>query len=225
MRLLVPAMLCAPLCFGCGHSGTALREGDLLFQDLNTGSVSDAIEKVTAGQSSDNRNFSHCAMVVSVGDSLAVIEAIGTAVQVTPLSEFYARSGDTLACRTDFAGAKSIVAKRLSPKYRKYIPEAVAFALSQIGSAYDDEYILNNSKWYCSELLTEAFNSAARADSLLVFTYSPMTFADPASGKPLQAWVDYYRSLPGNPPIPEGLPGNNPNSLFSSPDSVLQTLR
>ena len=38
---------------------TTLKEGDLLFQDLNCGELCDAIETVTQGV--DGKDFSHCA--------------------------------------------------------------------------------------------------------------------------------------------------------------------
>ena len=52
-----------------------LREGDLLFQNLNCGALCDAIETVTEGV--DGKDFSHCGIVVELNDSLKVIEAIG----------------------------------------------------------------------------------------------------------------------------------------------------
>mgnify|MGYP003338349778 CR=1 FL=1 len=55
-----------------------LQVGDLLFQDLDCGPLCDAIEAVTEG--AEGRDFSHCAMVVQVGDSLKVVEAIGSEV-------------------------------------------------------------------------------------------------------------------------------------------------
>ena len=50
-----------------------LREGDLLFQNLNCGELCEAIEAVTTGV--DGKDFSHCALVVKINDSLKVIEA------------------------------------------------------------------------------------------------------------------------------------------------------
>ena len=62
-----------------------LKAGDLLFQDLNCGPLCDAIEAVTEGE--NGRDFSHCAMVISINDSLKVIEAIGQQVQINSLEE------------------------------------------------------------------------------------------------------------------------------------------
>ncbi len=66
-----------------------LQEGDLLFQDLNCGELCDAIEAVTEGV--NGKDFSHCAMVVKINDSLKVVEAIGDQVQVNTLHDFFPR--------------------------------------------------------------------------------------------------------------------------------------
>ena len=43
-----------------------LKKGDILFQDLDSSPLCDAIELVTKGY--DNRNFSHIGIVVNTGD-------------------------------------------------------------------------------------------------------------------------------------------------------------
>ena len=43
-----------------------LKKGDILFQDLDSSPLCDAIELVTKGY--DNRNFSHIGVVVNTGD-------------------------------------------------------------------------------------------------------------------------------------------------------------
>ena len=43
-----------------------LEKGDILFQDLDSSTLCDAIELVTKGY--DNRNFSHIGIVVKTGD-------------------------------------------------------------------------------------------------------------------------------------------------------------
>lgn len=67
-----------------------LREGDILFQDLQCGPLCEAINAVTQGV--DGRSFSHCGMVVRVADTLCVVEAIGGCVQLTSLRQFFART-------------------------------------------------------------------------------------------------------------------------------------
>ena len=51
-----------------------LQEGDLLFQDLDSSPLCDAIELVTPGYK--DANFSHIGLVVLDNDKLKVLEAI-----------------------------------------------------------------------------------------------------------------------------------------------------
>lgn len=191
------------LFWSCQNAESQFQEGDLLFQDLNCGPLCEAIEAVTEGV--DGKDFSHCAMVISIDDSLKVIEAIGAKVQVTSLKDFFARSADT-------AEVSRITLARLKPPYKNLIPMARDFAVAQVGAPYDREFILNNGSWYCSELLYEAFKSAN--DDQDFFKLYPMTYKDPSSEDFFPAWVDYYQELDAT--IPEGLPGLNPGSISRS---------
>ncbi len=180
-----------------------LKHGDLLFQDLNCGDLCDAIESVTEGV--NGRDFSHCAMVVSINDTLKVVEAIGSGVQISSLESFYARSGDSNE-------VKNIVVARLKPEYRNLIDLASEFALSKVGKPYDDVYALGNETWYCSELVYESYRSASGNDAF--FEVSAMTFKEPNSDAFFPAWVEYFNEL--GEEIPEGEPGLNPGSISRS---------
>lgn len=181
-----------------------VQPGDILFQDLDCGPLCNAIESVTEGVG--GRDFSHCAMVVRVNDSLKVVEAIGDRVQINSLEKFFARSGD-------LDTVKNIVSARLKPEYRNLIPAAAGFSLNQAGKPYDEEFVLDNGSWYCSELLYEAFRSANGGNP--VFSLEPMTYKNPATGEFDAAWVEYYKKL--NKPIPEGKPGINPGLISRYP--------
>jgi len=188
------------------HNIESLQEGDLLFQDLNCGELCDAIEAVTEGV--NGKDFSHCAMVVKISDSLLVVEAIGDKVQVTSLYKFFARSGDTTTIQ-------NITIGRVLKKYHPLIAKAAMKAKAHIGEPYDDVFLMNNNSWYCSELLYEVFKEAN--DSNEFFTLNPMTFKDPKTKAFFPAWVDYYQQL--NQEIPEGKPGINPG-LISRSDKI-----
>lgn len=179
-----------------------LQEGDLLFQDLNCGELCDAIEAVTEG--ANGQDFSHCAMVIRDADSLVVVEAIGNKVQLNSIQKFFARSGDTLA-------VKNIVVGRVKQPYKELIPVAAANAKALVGQPYDDAFLPNNNKWYCSEVLYEAFRKASNSD---FFELAPMTFKDPRTQAYFPAWINYYREL--NVEIPEAIPGLNPGSISRS---------
>lgn len=183
-----------------------LQEGDLLFQDLNCGELCDAIEAVTEGV--NGKDFSHCAMVVKINDTLQVVEAIGDKVQVTSLRNFFARSGDTTTIQ-------NITVGRVLEKYHPIIARAAMKAKAHIGEPYDDVFLMNNNSWYCSELLYESFKAAN--DSNDFFELNPMTFKDPKTNDYFPAWVDYYQQLKTD--IPEGRPGINPG-LISRSDKI-----
>lgn len=179
-----------------------LKEGDLLFQDLNCGELCDAIEAVTEGV--HGKDFSHCAMVVSVGDSLMIVEAIGSKVQLNSVHRFFARSGDTLEI-------KNIAVGRVNQQYTALIPQAVSNAKALVGQPYDDAFLPNNGSWYCSEVLYEAFRKASNSE---FFELQPMTFKDPRTKDFFPAWIQYYRDLKTE--IPEAVPGLNPGSISRS---------
>jgi uncharacterized protein YycO len=177
-----------------------ITEGMLLFQDLNCGPLCDAIEAVTEGR--NGRDFSHCGMVIKHGDSLVVIEAIGSEVQASSLEKFFARSGDT-------AQVKNIVAAQLKSKYTELNKFAAKYALQQVGKKYDDVFDLNDDNFYCSELFYKAYKSANGNKDF--FAPQPMTFKDPKTLAFFPAWIDYYKEL--GTPIPEGKPGLNPGGI------------
>jgi hypothetical protein len=179
-----------------------LKEGDLLFQDLNCGELCDAIEAVTEGV--NHQDFSHCAMVIRDGDSLMVVEAIGNKVQLNSIHRFFVRSGDTLQI-------KNIAVGRVKPQYFGLIPQAASNAKALVGQPYDDAFLPNNNSWYCSEVLYDAFRKASNSE---FFELQPMTFKDPRTKDYFPAWIEYYRDLKTE--IPEGVPGLNPGSISRS---------
>ena len=73
---------------------------------------------------------------------------------------------------------------------------------------YDDSFVLNNSMYYCSELIHEAFIK----DS--IFKLLPMTFLHPKTKDTLDIWKEYYKEL--NIKIPQGDLGLNPGIMSLS---------
>lgn len=205
---LIMPFYCCLLLYSCtgNYYTSEIREGDILFQNLDCGGLCDAIEAVTEGV--NGKDFSHCALVVRVNDSLKVIEAIGDKVQLTSLQAFFTRSGDTTI-------VKNITLGRLKDEYSQYIPKAVNFAIQQLGVPYDEEFLMNNNKWYCSELIYQSFKLANNQHDF--FELQPMTFKEPATHNYFTVWIDYYNNL--NKPIPEGEPGINPG-LISRSDKI-----
>jgi len=210
------------LCIACGNNVTKentefqLEVGDILFQDLDSSPLCDAIELVTPGFK--NGNFSHIGIVVETLDVLyinpdkicnkdnpenylRVLEAIPEKVTTTRIDTFLMRSSDN-------NNNPKVIVGRLKNEYKNTIQKAIEFANKQIGVDYDDVFILDNNKYYCSELIYEAFLK----DS--VFQLNPMTFLDPKSGDTLQTWIDYYSYL--GVEIPEKKLGINPGIMSLS---------
>jgi len=207
LKIIMFSYICTLGC-SCNHSHheNDLQEGDLLFQDLNCGDLCNAIKAVTEGV--NGKDFSHCAIVVNMKDTLKVVEAIGDKVQINSLSNFFARSGDT-------PNIKNITIARVKHQFEPLINNAVNFAKQQVGKPYDDEFLLDNGKWYCSELLFQAFKEANNKQAF--FDLEPMTFKDPKTKAFFPAWVDYYTQL--DKEIPEGEQGINPG-LISRSDKI-----
>lgn len=171
-----------------------LKEGDMVFQDLDCGPLCDAIEAVTEGYK--GRDFSHVAIIIKMNDELRAVEAIGKYVKSTSIDSLFARCPDP----------NKYLVMRLIPEYKHLIPKAKKYALSTIGKAYDDRFILNNDSLYCSELIFQAYG---------IFDLQPMTYKDPKNGQYFPAWIDYYQALHSF--IPEGLLGINPGLISRSP--------
>jgi len=184
------------------------NDGDLLFQDLDCGELCDAIEKVTKGI--NGKKFSHIGLVFSRNDSDYVIEAVGKDVHLTSLNSFVNRNKDEW-------GNPKIVVGRLKSEFQKLNANALKFALSQIGTPYDDAFIYDNQKYYCSELIYDAFKYANNDRPF--FQLEPMTFKEPNTGVTFPAWVEYYQEL--KLPIPDGMPGCNPGSISCSEKIVI----
>lgn len=186
------------LLFASSLNAQQYQTGDLLFQNLDCGGLCDAIESVTQGY--QGQKFSHIGLVYLRNDSIYVIEAIGKEVQLTAFAQFEKRSTNPL------------VHARVKNSYRKLIPLAIQFSLRQIGKPYDEPFLYNNGKYYCSELLYDAFAFANNGKPF--FQLEPMTFKQPGSASYFPVWVEYYQSLGMD--IPEGKPGINPGGISCS---------
>jgi hypothetical protein len=185
------------------HSSCAsnfqLQEGDLLFQDLDSSALCDAIELVTPGY--NDANFSHIGFIVSDDGKLKVLEAIPPKVILTELEDFLSRSKDK-------DGNPKVIVGRLKEEHQNSVKEAITFAKKQIGVAYDEVFLMNNNSYYCSELIFEAFEK----DS--IFKLKPMTFLHPETNDTLSVWRDYYSKL--GVQTPQNEPGINPGIMSLS---------
>ncbi len=202
----------------CTHrqDSPMLHTGDLLFQ-CGTGTMTEAI--VDATGRSERLNFTHVGIVLHARTSGSyprqgcatdsVLEATTEGgVRIVPLEKFLARSA-----RIDDRPA--IVAMRL--RDTTGVAASVARARKALGASYDYSFRPDNGRYYCSELVYETY---LRPDGTHCFTARPMNFRA-SDGTMPRYWQELFERL--GEPIPEGLPGTNPNDL--SQESSLYEIR
>lgn len=185
-------LLTSMLSFG---QKSELKTGDLLFININCGPMCDAINAVTNGY--DGKDFNHMGVVVKENDNYFVYEAIGKAVVKTPLETFISYTKETI-----YQG-------RLKRKYIKLIPKAIAFCEKQLGVPYDNDFLYDNGKYYCSELIYDAFLYSNNNKPF--FQLFPMTYKEPYSESFFPVWIEHFNKI--GIPIPEGKLGCNPGGM------------
>ena len=174
---------------------TPIKNGDLLFIDVKCGAMCDAINAVTEGF--EGKDFNHVGMVYSENNQdFYVYEAISKGVVKTPLNDFLKRTDD-------------VYKGMIKEPFQHLIPLAAAFCEEQLGVPYDDDFLYDNGKYYCSELLYDAFLYAN--DNQPFFQLFPMTYKEPDSDEFFPVWVEHFQQQ--GIEIPEGLPGCNPGGM------------
>lgn len=187
------------LCFEVQAQDVKLQNGDLIFQNIYCGSLCDAINAVTSEV--EKMNFNHMGLVVLEGEKVFIIEASGTAVRKVSLEKFLSKSKEPH------------LVGRIQEQFQRLIPKAITFAENQIGIPYDDAFIYDNGKYYCSELIYDAFKEAQGGTPL--FKLEPMSFSHPVSNEILPEWLEYYQSM--GMEVPEGELGCNPAGFAKNP--------
>jgi len=178
-----------------------LKNGDLLFQDLDSSPLCDAIEEVTTGF--NNLNFSHVGILTIINNKKYVLEAFVNGVDTVDLNTFLNRS-------VDLNQKPKVVVGRLKNQYEDLISKALIAGMDLIGKEYDEEFKIDNNKFYCSELIYDIFLKADKKNKF--FNLEPMTYK--SNGKTMAIWIDYFNEL--NIPVPENEPGINPGSISRS---------
>ena len=165
------------------------RCGDLLFCPQQKSDMEKAIGSSTG-------EYTHVAIVeVDSTSRVWIIEASGgKGVRRIPYSEWNHRNISVYRLNVPFDTAA-----------------VIARAKSFIGQPYDNSFLPDNGKMYCSELVYEAFLDA---DGKHLFNSQPMNFRD-KSGKMPKYWKKHFRKL--GIAIPEGVEGTNPTDLSKSP--------
>ena len=176
-----------------------LENGDLLFQDLDSSPLCDAIENVTPGF--DNMNFSHVGIVTIEDGKPMVYEAYPPNVQLVDLKVFLERS-------LDINNKPKVIVGRLKKEYHKSIKSALRFIKNKVGTKYDELFLYENNEYYCSELLYEAFLK----DS--IFELQPMNYKYKDSNEFQEQWINHFKKLDSE--IPQGKLGINPGTMSIS---------
>src|SRR5690606_12913345 len=172
----------------------ALKNGDLLFINVDCGAMCDAINAVTEGF--NGNDFNHVGMVYSDNNNFFVYEAISKGVVKTPINDFLKRT--------------DVVYKgTLTEPFQHLISLAAAFCEMQFGVPYDNDFLYDNGKYYCSELIYDAFKSANNNEPF--FKLFPMTYKEPGSDNFFPVWIEHFAKQ--GIEIPEGEPGCNPGGM------------
>lgn len=184
----------------------SVKNGDLVFVDAACGPLCDAITGVTASR--NQLPLSHMGIVDIAGTDTFIMEAVGKGVVRTPWRAFRQEY------RKVYGGSMVKVSDA-------FIDSTLAFCREQIGKPYDIYFLMNNDRYYCSELIYDATLYANAGKPF--FDLAPMTYKDPLTGAYNEHWVAYFESI--NAGIPEGEPGCNPGGISLSDQIVFFELK
>ncbi len=188
-----------------------LKTGDLVFvgipmdYSLDNGSMDAAIASATGNP--DSLNLIHVAIAEVDAEGKWIIDAtIKRGIDRHPLDTFV----------TDFTlkdGSLPVfIVKRLKDPSKA--AEYVANTRKYLGRPYDLHFMPSDDSLYCSELVRDCY---VGPDGEYVFDTVPMNFKDADGEFPLY-WRQLFERLQA--PIPQGLPGTNPQDMSKSPALV-----
>lgn len=206
-KLLKIAYFLALLGVGWGTAAEAgpqprWRSGDLVFIHADCGSLCAAIADVTLRQFQvQGPALSHMGILSQEHGQWVVYEAWDE-VRRTKLDEFLRRG---VASAPWYWG-------RVHASKRQRLT-AVAAARQRLGLPYDPDFVRDNGKYYCSELVADAYLDPATGRA--TFSYSPMYFGEAVATDPsYPIWESYFRAR--ELPIPAGKPGVSPLGIYLS---------
>ena len=189
--------------------GDRLRTGDLIFVgiplDYAAEAPADSMDTVIAASTgvAGGLNLIHVAIAEVKADSVWIIDAtLRHGVDRHPLDTFL----------TDFTLKDGSLPVFIVKRAEGVDPEAaVGKAKTFCGQPYDLYFLPDNGAMYCSELVRESFLDAAGRP---VFDNEPMNFRA-ADGSMPPYWEWLFGRL--GTPVPQGLPGTNPQGMSASP--------
>lgn len=143
-------------------------------------------------------NFTHVAVEICQAGEKAVYEALPRKGVICRTEE------DFLQANQDYAIARFRI---VTPFDTTLLLQKLA---QQLGQPYDEYFLPDNGRVYCSELVYECFFDTVGQH---IFESKPMNFAAPDGSMPAY-WVHLFDSL--GCPIPQGMPGTNPSDMSKS---------
>ncbi|MCQ2260087.1 MAG: hypothetical protein MJZ77_01710 [Bacteroidales bacterium] len=199
-------------CDDCGFCS-----GDLIFvRGINTEGMSAAISSATGEYThvaivecpSKRQVYEDQSIVPPRPKNIFVIESLpGKGVVRRPLEEFfddiYQQMPDTTFSVLSFLTYMTL-------NINLDIPKVMERLHNLIGLPYDNEFMPDNNKYYCSELVYETYLDE---DENPIFDLVPMNFKD-QSGKVIPYWQEYFDSL--SILVPQNVSGTNPTQLSQS---------
>jgi hypothetical protein len=197
MKLKLLGFLLAIVLLGAcrvSHPACQLSTGDLIFIRDTTG-MGQAIAQST-GQ------YTHVAIAQCTDSGLFVVEALP-------------RRGVIRRPYIAFAHDYAYPLGHQAAFYRITCPYDTAYLNQQlqnlIGQPYDDYFLPENGRLYCSELVYECFRDSLGTP---LFHAQPMNFLAPDGSLPAY-WQHLFDSL--SVAVPQGVPGTNPTNLSQEP--------
>lgn len=149
-------------------------------------------------------DFTHVGIAIIRNGADSVLEATSEGgVRMSSLEDFLSRSA------YDRKGRPQVAAMRL--RDTSGLAASIRRAETLRGLPYDYSYKPDNGKFYCSELVWECYRTP---EGMRRFPARPMNFRAPDGTMP-RFWIDLFERL--GEPVPEGVPGTNPNDMARDP--------
>ena len=185
-----------------------IETGDLLFvgipMDYMDNSMSQAIAEATAA--GDTINYIHTAILeVDKEGMVWVVDAtLAYGVDRHPLDTLLTQ----FTLHRDGAVATFDVMRLVDDRNAlRYVDQAKAY----LGEPYDQSFLPENGKHYCTELVYDAY---VDADGTHRFEEVPMNFMNKEGEMPAY-WTWLFGQL--GEPVPQGVRGTNPQQFHASP--------
>lgn len=185
-----------------------IETGDLLFvgipRSYEEDTMAEAIAEATS--SGDTVNFIHTAVleVDSLGGVWVIDATLAHGVDRHPLDTLLTQ----FTLHRDGAVATFDVMRLVDDRNAlRYVDQAKAY----LGEPYDQSFLPENGKHYCTELVYDAY---VDADGTHRFEEVPMNFMNKEGEMPAY-WTWLFGQL--GEPVPQGVRGTNPQQFHASP--------